>query len=227
MSGDLKYAIIAGGSINYHDHGEIINGGVAYENEISLPNYIKEAIERFKCPIDKISIIDFDEVKDNLTSLSKKINKLEGNAKTTDEYGKLVIDLVPGQKQYVIKADNISQYWDVEIKENGVDADDITIIFNLGGSDITLKDFNVSSLNKYASHIVWNASNAKRIHIENFRIQGSLLAPNADIEGTNANIQGILIGNNFKGNLQVDWVPFYGCIDTGESKSFFEKILGF
>jgi len=213
VTGSVLYSIVAGGSVNYRDHGEILNGGVAYGNDISLPQYIQEALGRRHCPIDKKRIIDFDKEKVKLTTLSKNLGSVSQNAKLTNEYGKLVIDLVPGQKLYTINADQISQYWDIEVRDNGVNTDEIAIVLNFTGSSIVLKDFNVSSLNKYATKTIWNAPNAKNIKIENFRVQGSLLAPNADIEGTNANIQGQMIANNFKGNLQIDWVPFLGCID--------------
>jgi choice-of-anchor A domain-containing protein len=210
MKGDIKYAIVAG-TLNFRDGGEIINGGVAYQNSVDIPGYIKEAIERHKCTVEKKNVIDFDKEKQNLTSLSKKLGNMKANTKTTNEWGKLVIDLVPGQKTYVIMED-ISKYWGISINENGVNTDEITIIFNLLSDNITLSNFDISSINKYATRIVWNAPNAKKVRIENFRIQGSLLAPNADIEGYNGNIQGQMIGNSFKGNLQIDWVPFYGCL---------------
>ena len=228
VTGSLLYSIIAGGSVNYRDHGEILNGGVAYGNEVSLPHYIQEALDLKHCPVDKKRLIDFDKEKDRLTTLSENLGDVDENAKLTNEWGKLIIDLVPGQKLYTINADQISQYWDIEVRDNGVNTDEIAIVLNFTGSTIVLKDFNVSSLNKYATKTIWNAPNAKNIKIENFRIQGTLLAPNADIDGNNANIQGHMIANNFKGNLQIDWVPFLGCIDTSEfDTSFLSKLFHF
>lgn len=213
---DYKYTIVAGGSINYKDNGEILNGGIAYGKEVTLPSYIKDQLKLKNCPVEKATIIDFEKTKKDLTELSEKLGKKKQNTKTTNQYGKLVIDLVKGQKLYVIDADKINEHWDVEINENGVDTKEIAIVLNFTKKDIVLTNFNVSSLSKYATKIIWNAPNAKNIKVENFRIQGSLLAPNADIEGNNANIQGTIIANNFKGNQQIDWVPFQGCIVFNE-----------
>eukprot|EP00833_Pecoramyces_ruminatium_P014001 jgi/Orpsp1_1/1188033/evm.model.d7180000061987.1 len=212
MKGDIKYSIVAG-NLNFRDGGEILNGGVAYQNSVDLPGYIREAIERHHCPIEKKNFIDFEKEKKNLIALSEKLGNMKENTKTKNEWGKLVIDLVPGQKLYVINISNINEFWNIDIKENGVNTDEITIIFNIPNEDIvTFSNYDISGLNKYATRILWNVPNASKILIQNFRIQGSLLAPKSDIEGYNGNIQGQIIGNSFKGNLQMDWVPFYGCL---------------
>jgi len=212
MKGDIKYSIVAG-SLNFRDGGEILNGGVAYQNKVELPGYIREAIERHHCPIEKKNIIDFEKEKKNLIALSEKLENMRKNVKTKNEWGKLVIELVPGQKLYVINISNINEFWNIEIKENGVNTDEITIVFNIPNNDVvTFSNYDISGLNKYATRILWNVPNASKVLIQNFRIQGSLLAPKSDIEGYNGNIQGQIIGNSFKGNLQMDWVPFFGCL---------------
>ncbi|KAL6607123.1 hypothetical protein LY90DRAFT_670864 [Neocallimastix californiae] len=214
MKGDIKYSIIAG-SLNFRDGGEILNGGVAYQKSVQMPGYINEAIKRHKCSIDKKninSIVDFDKEKKNVSGISERLSQLKVNTKSRNEWGRLVIDLVPGKKVQVVKIDNLSQFWGIQINENGVNMKDTTIVFNLNYDNVTFMNFDISNLNKYATNILWNIPKARKVHIENFRIQGSLLAPNADIQGTNGNIQGQMIGNSFKGNLQIDWVPFYGCI---------------
>ena len=211
MNGDIKYSVIAG-TLNYRDGGEILNGGIAYQTSIELPNYIKEAIEKYQCSIEKKTIINFEEAKRTVTTLSKKLALTTDNTKVMNESGILIIDLIPNQKLYVIKIENLNQYHNIKINENGVKISEVTIIFNLLSEVVKFTNFDISSLNKYATRILWNVPNAKKVIIQNFRIQGSLLAPNADIEGYNGNIQGQIIGNNFTGNLQIDWVPFSGCI---------------
>jgi choice-of-anchor A domain-containing protein len=206
---NIPYTIVAG-DVLFHDNGEILNGGVAYQNKVKLPSYIKEALERQNYPIKKSSFIDFEKEKQSIIAHSKELGAMKENTKAREENGKLIIDLVPGQKMYVIKITDLSKYWDIQVHENNVDLEGVTMIFNLVSDNVVFTNFDISGLKKYASRILWNASNASKVKIQNFRVQGSLLAPNADIEGNNGNIQGQIIGKSFKGNLQIDWVPFNG-----------------
>ena len=211
MKGDVQFAIVAG-SVKFHDNGEILNGGVAYQDSVDIPSTIKETIEGHNCSIEQTSFIDFEKEKQSLTALSQKVGNMNENAKVTKESGKLVVDLVPGQKIFVITIENLSQIQEIVINENGVNIDEITIVFNITSDNVTFTGFDTSKLHQYDTRILWNAPNAKKIEIKNFRIEGSLLAPFADIEGNNGNIQGQMIANSFKGNLEIDWVPFYGCL---------------
>ncbi|KAG4104222.1 hypothetical protein H8356DRAFT_1640614 [Neocallimastix lanati (nom. inval.)] len=211
MKGDVQFAIVAG-SVKFHDNGEILNGGVAYQDSVDIPSTIKETIEGHNCSIEQTSFIDFEKEKQSLTALSQKVGNMNENAKVTKESGRLVVDLVPGQKIFVITIENLSQIQEIVINENGVNIDEITIVFNITSDNVTFTGFDTSKLHQYDTRILWNAPNAKKIEIKNFRIEGSLLAPFADIEGNNGNIQGQMIANSFKGNLEIDWVPFYGCL---------------
>jgi len=209
LKDDFKYAIVAG-TINFKDGGEISNGGIAYTNSASLPGYITDSIKNKKCPNEKKEVINFDTEKENMIKISNKLTNFGENCKKTHQWGKLTVDLVQGQKTCYVTIDDLSQINNIVINENGTK--DVTIVFNIKGEHVTFTNFDIFNLNKYATRILWNAPNATKLTIQNFRIQGTLLAPNADIEGNNSNIQGQIIGKSLKGNMQMDWVPFYGCI---------------
>jgi len=209
LKDDFKYAIVAG-TINFRDGGEISNGGIAYTNSANLPGYITDSIKNKKCPNEKKEVINFDTEKENMVKISNKLTNFAENCKKTHQWGKLTVDLVQGQKTCYVTIDDLSQINNIVINENGTS--DVTIVFNIKGEHVTFTNFDIFNLNKYATRILWNAPNATKLTIQNFRIQGTLLAPNADIEGNNSNIQGQIIGKSLKGNMQMDWVPFYGCI---------------
>ncbi|OUM63309.1 hypothetical protein PIROE2DRAFT_69398 [Piromyces sp. E2] len=207
----FKYAIVAG-TLNFKDNGEISNGGVAYTNSVNLPGYISDSIKNHKCPNEKKNVIDFDTERQNLINLSKKLSGISAKCKTTIQWGTVTVDLVQGEKTCIVNLDSLENLYTFKINENGVKVEDVTIVFNIKSNSVNFTNFDLFSINKYAPRILWNVPNASKVLIQNFRIQGSLLAPTADIEGNNGNIQGIIIGNSFKGNLEMDWVPFYGCI---------------
>jgi len=209
LKDDFKYAIVAG-TLNFKDGGEISNGGIAYSNSVSIPNYVAESIKNHNCPNEKKDVIDFDSEKEKLINLSNKLTNVRENCKKSIQWNKLTLDLVPDQKTCYVTIDDLSQIDNIKINENG--NTDATIVFNVKGENVKFSNFDIYNLNKYATRILWNVASATKLTIENFRVQGSLLAPNADIEGNNSNIQGHIIGKSLKGNLQMDWVPFYGCI---------------
>ncbi|KAG4092808.1 hypothetical protein H8356DRAFT_1081848 [Neocallimastix lanati (nom. inval.)] len=212
---DFKYAIVAGGTFHFGD-GQICNGGIAYGNKDNF--YLNEKVEvsliNNHCPIDNTEIINFDKVKNDIVSLSNDLSNLESDIEDCN------IDLTIGKNQIVINGDKIvaTDYslkcYINSIEDTGVNPNDITIIVNLSGSDITLSQFDLGALRDYASHIIWNAPNAEKITFNGFRLQGTLLAPKAKIIGkTGNNIQGILIAEEVYGPLEIDIVPFEGCVE--------------
>jgi len=213
-SENMPYSIVAGGAVEYLNDGEINNGGVAYQTSVGLLKYITESIKSHKCSIDKKSVINFHKERETVVSVSTRVFGMKSNIVLKEESTKLVIDLVKGQNLYVITINNLAKFSEgIFINDNGVDIKNVTIIFNLHGEEISFTGFDTSALSKYSSNILWNALDAKKILIENFRIQGSLLAPNANIQGYSGNIQGQIIGKSFYGDLQIDWVPFLGCVE--------------
>jgi choice-of-anchor A domain-containing protein len=212
---DFKYAIVAGGTFHFGD-GQICNGGIAYGNKDTfyLNEKVKVSLINNHCPIDNTEIINFDKIKNDIVSLSNDLSNLESDIEDCN------IDLTIGKNQIVINGDKIvaTDYslkcYINSIVDTGVNPNDITIIVNLSGSDITLSQFDLGRLSNYASRIIWNAPNAEKITFNGFRLQGTLLAPNAKIIGeTGNNIQGILIAKEVYGPLEIDIVPFEGCVE--------------
>lgn len=92
-------------------------------------------------------------------------------------------------------------------------APDSTIIFNVFGDVSGLTSINLESLAPIAHRVLWNFCGATSLRISDVAVHGSVLAPNADIDGGEGVVHGHVFAKSFQGPTQFNWVPFQGCVD--------------
>ncbi|OUM64618.1 hypothetical protein PIROE2DRAFT_60532 [Piromyces sp. E2] len=95
---------------------------------------------------------------------------------------------------------------------NGVPSDNIVIVFNVKGEKITFTNCDFSSIKEYAHKVIWNMPNVTNLNINGVTVMGSILAPSANIQANNGNINGQVIVKNFEGTIHVLWNKFEGCL---------------
>lgn len=87
-----------------------------------------------------------------------------------------------------------------------------TLIFNVEGTTTGLSSIDLSALEPIADHVLWNFCCATSLEINDVAVWGSILAPDASVNGGNGVINGQLFAKSFNGSTQSNWVPFRGCI---------------
>ena len=61
---------------------------------------------------------------------------------------------------------------------------------------------------------IWNYAGTT-VNAAGIGLQGTLLAPNADISANNGNFEGHVFAKSFNGNLETHWYPYNGCLPSG------------
>jgi len=108
---------------------------------------------------------------------------------------------------------------------NGVAPDNFIVIFNVKGESITFANCDFSSLDGYANRVIWNMPDVNTIRSSVDTIYGSIVAPKAYFTAEKGTIQGQIIVKNLNGPLEVEWVPFDGCIPVDSPDVIIDPVI--
>lgn len=89
-----------------------------------------------------------------------------------------------------------------------------TVLVNVVGSDLVLKNFGFTLRGIGAENVVLNLSGVRRLEMSAIGVKGVILAPEADVEFTNGRMDGLLVAGSFRGDGQMNRLDFAGCLPT-------------
>jgi choice-of-anchor A domain-containing protein len=88
-----------------------------------------------------------------------------------------------------------------------------TVLINVVGSArISMQNFVITVNNTPRNNVLWNFPSAHTLFLRNINIQGSILAPNAEINYSSGNFEGTIVGNSWIGNGKGHDCAFAGCL---------------
>jgi|GEM_PF-1091389 len=195
--------LIVGKFLNF-TNGSVLNGNIVYGDnfkldKVSIPHGLTK----------KGNSINFITAATDLKYRSNLLSTLKVNGTKTS--GTKSLTLVGTDNQF-----NVFNITAVELAPNitfTINAPSTsTVLINVNGTSTQFRylGFNLKGVNK--QNILYNFYNATKLQIDSIGIQGSVLAPNADVQFDNGNIDGTMIVNSLKGTGEGHNIPFTGCI---------------
>jgi choice-of-anchor A domain-containing protein len=102
-----------------------------------------------------------------------------------------------------------------------------TVVINVAGLNVNFQNLgiNFTNLNGDATgatdktHVVYNFYQAQTLGISGISVQGSVLAPLANVTFSNGNIEGNLVAGNLTGSGETHDYPFVGTLPIPEPSS--------
>ena len=85
---------------------------------------------------------------------------------------------------------------------------DSYIILNVTGENASMSNQGQQALNLFSNRVIFNFIDAKVLSLSGISVQGTILAPYADVVGNNGNLEGTLIASSFSGTLEFHNNPF-------------------
>lgn len=92
--------------------------------------------------------------------------------------------------------------------------EDATVVLNVDGSSPGLKNIGLAHLQERANKIIWNFYEADTVNFSNVGLEGTLLAPDADLDTPWGYVNGTVIVKSWSGHMELHHVPFSGDIST-------------
>ncbi|MFH1057289.1 MAG: choice-of-anchor A family protein, partial [Pseudomonadota bacterium] len=219
FSGD---SLVVGGTLNYLGgrvfYGDVAVGGAANLNSgvywglVNNGQSYQENLGASGLPVD------FDAAGAYLRNLSTSLASLPTTGTATQLWGGVKVqgDGSSDLQVFTVSGSDLSSStWWHALSSIPSDA---TILLNILGDNITLTG-GLQPLEPYSDRVVFNFVEATSINIHGVSVEGSILAPFADILNAEGVIQGQLIAKNFSGSLQQNLNPFQPYGDPGGGAS--------
>ncbi|MNM17309.1 PEP-CTERM motif protein [compost metagenome] len=190
-AGSAANTIVAGGNLN--TGWGTLTGSAVYG--VSNANATLTAPQWF--PTNNISkgnasTLDFAGAKQQLTTLSGDVAKLQSNGTVVSQYGNMTLvgNINADVNIFNIDASNLHNLT-LDLSSLKSTA---SIIINGSASNITMSG-GFDNFGSYANRTLFNFANATTTNLNNVGINGSILAPNSAFSGS-GNMNGTLIANS-------------------------------
>ena len=208
------YSLVVGGTLNFPS-GSVGTGMVAYGGADST---IGSGVN-FACGYERnTDVVDFEALSENVHRYSDALALLEPTGTTGTGNG--VITLVgtdPELNVFYLDGTVLSSANAFSIQV----PDESTVLVNISGTDVTMANmgFDVQGglcrgeEGDMCHNVLYNFYEAETLTVSGIGVQGSVLAPHADLVFTGGNIDGQVIVNNLTGDGEFHPYYFTGCIE--------------
>ncbi|MEJ2076038.1 MAG: choice-of-anchor A family protein, partial [Reinekea sp.] len=208
--------LIAGGDITF-PNGSVYNGDILAAGSIDgIDASVVNAMAAGATVTGNAALpINFAEVQNELTQLSSDLAALQANTEAVYQWGGLYMTANCDANSQVFQLDG-----EQVLSANSFNVDlscapaNATYIFNISGVSAGMTNMGLQSLEAVRDHVVYNFYEATSLTLQSIGVQGSVLAPLADLENPAGVIYGHLYANSWNGPMQINSVPFVGDLST-------------
>lgn len=203
--GQYDDVLVVGGNLNYSSgrvyYGSAIVGGSATLGHANVADggvYTNQTMP-----------FSFAAEQQRLTSLSSSLSSRTSTGSVTNAYGGFTLtgDGTSSLQVFNLDGTDLLGSWGLSLSNI---ADDATVVINVSGLTAGLTNMNMEDLADNNDKVLFNFYEATDLDLWGVAVQGSILAPLADIENAQGVIWGTLIASSFEGNMQQNLVTFTG-----------------
>lgn len=195
-------SLVVGGHL-YYTNGQVANGNVVYgswanTSSFGIPNgSVRQGYS-----------VDFSSAWDEATSTSASMASQSANGTVTNNYGSLTLTgSSSGTNVFYVTAEQLANANGITINV----PEGSTVIINVSGTDVSIRYMGITVNGTSASNVIWNMYEATSLTMDGIGMQGSILAPYANVTFNNGQMNGTLVARSFCGNGQLNWVPNETC----------------
>jgi len=202
-------SLVVGGNLNYNNgqvfQGDVVYGGTASLNSATVQNGTAS----------KGSVIDFGSAQSYLTGLSGSIGGLSANGSYLNYYGGLqFVGTDLALNTFYVGANDFNAAHGIVIDAPA----NSTVVINIGGQNVNFDNLGISFVDKNndgsgitdRGHVLYNFYEATNLSIGGISVQGSILAPLADVNFSNGNVEGTLVSKTLTGSGEFHYYGFQG-----------------
>lgn len=191
-------ALVVGNDLNFHNgtaNGNVTVGGTATLTNVNVTGQVTEgaSLSGF-----------FAQAEQELKGLSASLQGLGATAAGSQADQNWTFNGTSGLNVFELAARDWSQARSLQVNAPA----DATVVFNVGGSGITVTNHGMFLNGGIANrNILFNLYDADAVTFSNYGVQGSVLAPFATVNGHWGQINGNLIAGNLLNTLPAGTSP--------------------
>jgi len=202
-----RYDLVVGNDLVY-DSGSVPNGAVAYGGELTRGSgAFAYGGWHNETPVD------FEQLQADMLFWSESLAAQPANSQTVVSYGSIRLEGDdPDLNVFEVDASDLSGCNGLTISA----PEGATILVNVSGTEVSMQNFGISFEGGASKqYTLFNMYEAETVIFSGIGVLGSVLAPHADLDFTNGNIDGQLIVDNYivEGRASGEGHPYYfmGC----------------
>jgi len=199
--------LIVAGSLSWNN-GQSFNGNVqvtgsANMNNVGMPNGI----------VGSSVSIDFEDAERDLQELSDALFLETANGSVSNSWGQLnMTGTDPDMNIFYLSQSDLNPLWGMSITV----PQGSSVLVNVNHHAMQLNNFQPVLNGCDASDVLFNFPIANSVQMNSIGWQGTILAPSANIQFNNGQIDGALVCRTIQGNGESHHAPFDGELPTDE-----------
>jgi choice-of-anchor A domain-containing protein/uncharacterized repeat protein (TIGR01451 family) len=190
--------LIVGGRLTY-DQGQVLNGNIVYGSTAVLTNVgLPNGTARQGAPVD------FAAAQTQLDALSAAYAELAANGTATDTYGTIFLaGADPTLDVFSLPAGELATANGLNITAPA----GAGVLVNVPGTAAQMQYFGMTVSGTDRQHVLFNFPDAMSLTMAGISVQGSVLAPGADVTFSNGNLEGTLVASTLTGSGEFHSFP--------------------
>ena len=214
-SDPTRFDVIAGGNVNFAS-GDVPHGGIAYGGTFS------GSASSLSPPVQN-NFLSFTAAEVQLEGISDSLAGLTANQTASIQYSGgrafTTLNATLSQNIFLISSNDISNTHTLTI--NGPST--ASVIVNVSGTSATLSNFGIFFTGGITrDHVIFNFKDATSLTLGNISIEGTILAPHADVSFPSGQLNGQLVAHSMSGAGQFNNTPYAGCLPVVSSLNYFK-----
>ena len=155
--------------------------------------------------------LDFGGARASLANTAASYAALPANGTTTFQYGVLTLTGTDVTRDvFTVAGDDLNTANSLDIRvPSGA-----TALVNVTGATIRMANMGIGLGGTDRGHVLYNFPDATSLMLSGIGVDGSILAPRADLSFPNGVITGMLVVASLNGPGQVNPAPFTGCLPS-------------
>lgn len=205
-------SLSANGNVTINPNGGgTVSTSIKYGGNYSAPNYAPFTTSGFATHGPVSVGLDFPGLQKSLTASSGYWSSIPSNASTTVFYNNLILTGTDSTRNvFTVHGSDLASASSLSIN---VPAGS-TALINIDGTSDRMQNFGMSLLNGTSENTLFNFYQATSLYITGTSVEGSVLAPLANVNFAGGSMDGTLIANNDTGQGESHLHLFTGNLPT-------------
>ncbi|WP_320041201.1 choice-of-anchor A family protein [uncultured Desulfobacter sp.] len=187
---DNNDTLIVGGDLSYTNGqvwGNALVGGTATSGFNTLGGTLSHGLG---------ALYIFSTAKTNFENLSTTLGQETANGTTVNNWGSLVLTGDGTSARQIFSVDGTEL-----LNANGISISDIpenaSVVINVSGDTSGLTNMGMQSLESIRSNLLFNFYETTALTMSGIGVQGSILAPFADVDANNGQLNGMIVADSW------------------------------
>jgi len=208
LTSNSGYSLVVDGNLSYNNgqvfHGSVIHGGT-YTGNVNVQNGTNVQGD----------LIDFSAAETELRNLSSALSGISATG-TTSNSGDLSFNgSSSGLNVFSTQTSAIDAAYNFQVYAPAGS----TVLINVAGQSVTWDNMSVGLNGVQNYNVIYNFFEATTLNLSSIGINGSILAPKADVTFNNGQFNGILVAKSLNGTGEFHDVGFQGTLPVPEPSS--------